>query len=134
MAYYTNGNLAMKPKRKEQEQVVIRETTKRVIRKKSIPTQEKLLYLFAVVVGAVIATVIIFRYAQIYDINLQIKQMNNEIKAMNIEVENLQREVQTLSNPERIRELAESQGMISSLDNGIVLKKTKELDQTASLD
>lgn len=131
---YTNGNLAMTPKRKEQEEYVIRETRKKIVRKKSLPVQEKLLYLFTVIAAVVIAGIIIFRYAEIYDMNLHIKQLNNEMQSITIEVEQLQRQVQTLSDPERIRELAESQGMAASLDKGIVVKKSNNDRQTAKLE
>lgn len=131
---YVNGNLAMKPERKRQEQVVIRETTKRVIRKKSIPAKEKLLYIFTVFVFTVIASVLLFRYAEIYNMNLQIKNMNTEIKAMNVDLQQLERDVQTLSNPIRIREFAESQGMVKATDSGIVLRTDNTTKKTASLD
>jgi len=131
---YVNGNLAMKPNRRSQEEIVIRETTKKVIRKKSIPAKEKLLYMFTVVVFTVIAGALLLRYAQIYDINLQIKQVNTEIKATNIEVQQLERDVQTLSNPLRIREIAESQGMVNGMDSGIVLRTKSTDNKTASLD
>jgi len=128
---YTNGNLAMQPKRKKQEEYVIRETRKKIVTKKSIPVQEKLLYLFTVIAAVVIAGVIIFRYAQIYDMNLHIKQLNNEMQAMTIEVEQLQRQVQTLNDPERIRRIASSQGMVTSSEQGIVIKKNNISSHTA---
>lgn len=124
----------MKPNRKRQEEVIIRETTKKVTRKKSIPAKEKLLYLFTVVVFTVVASVLLFRYAQIYDINLQIKNMNTDIKTMNVELQQLERDVQTLSNPIRIREIAESQGMVNAMDSGIVLRTDSTENKTASLD
>lgn len=131
---YTNGNLAMTPKRKKQEEYIIKETRKKIVRKKSLPVQEKLLYLFTVIAAVVIAGVIIFRYAQIYDMNLHIKQLNNEMQTITVEVEQLQRQVQTLNDPERIREIAESQGMVISLDKGIVVKKSTNASQTAKLE
>lgn len=133
MAYHY-GNLAVKPKRKEQEEYIIRETRKKVVRRKSIPVGEKLLYLMTVLVGVVIASVIIFRYADIYDINLHIKQVNSEMQGMEIQMQQLERQVQALSNPERIREFAEAQGMSSSLESGIVVKKSSVLEGTAKLE
>ncbi|MCR8655995.1 cell division protein FtsL [Paenibacillus endoradicis] len=131
---YQYGNLAVKPKRKEQEEYIIRETKKKVVRKKPIPAGEKVLYLAAVLLAVIISGVIIFRYADIYYGNLQAKQINSEMKAMTIEVEQLQREVQTLSDPERIREFAESLGMVSSLDTGIIVKKPSSSGATAKLE
>ena len=133
MAYHY-GNLAMKPKRKEQQDYVIRETRKKVIRRKPIPAGEKMLYLLTVLGVAVVASIIIFKYAQLYDISLHIKQVNSEIQSFQIEREQLQREVQTLSNPERIRQFAQENGMSSSLDNGIVVNKSSVLEGMAKLE
>ncbi|MDQ6418974.1 cell division protein FtsL [Paenibacillus sp. LHD-117] len=119
---YVNGNLALQPKRKTKQEPVIRETKKLVIKRKSLPVQEKLLYLFTVLICVVVAGVIIFRYAQIYDMNLQINRMNTEYQTMNIELEELKKQVEMLSNPERIRKMAETQGMVNSLDGGITVK------------
>lgn len=118
---YVNGNLALQPKRKQDQQTVIKETKRLVKTRKSLPVQEKLLYMFTVLMCVVVAGVIIFRYAQIYDMNLQIKKLNSEYQTMNIEMEDLKKQVEMLSDPERIRKLAENQGMVSSLEGGITV-------------
>lgn len=127
---YINGNLALQPKRKQEQDYKIRETKKKVIKRKSLPVQEKLLYLFTVLVCVVVAGVIIFRYAQIYDMNLQIRQLTNEQQTMNVEMADLKRQVEMLSDPERIRKMAETQGMASSSDKGITVKKGDSDRQT----
>lgn len=118
---YVNGNLALQPKRKQDQQTVIKETKRLVKTRKSLPVQEKLLYMFTVLMCVVVAGVIIFRYAQIYDMNLQIKKLSSDYQTMNIEMEDLKKQVEMLSDPERIRELAETQGMVSSLEGGITV-------------
>ncbi len=118
---YVNGNLALQPKRKQDQQTVIKETKRLVKTRKSLPVQEKLLYMFTVLMCVVVAGVIIFRYAQIYDMNLQIKKLNSDYQTMNIEMEDLKKQVEMLSDPERIRKLAETQGMVSSLEGGITV-------------
>ncbi|MEK3882515.1 cell division protein FtsL [Paenibacillus sp. PL2-23] len=128
---YVNGNLALQPKRKPQQQEVIRETRKVVVKRKSLPMQEKLLYLFTVIICVVVAGVILSRYAQIYDMNVQIKGMNADYETMNVELEELKRQVERLSNPERIREMAELQGMVRTSDNGITVKKDNDGLSTA---
>ncbi|MFC6331369.1 cell division protein FtsL [Paenibacillus septentrionalis] len=133
MAYHY-GNLAVKPKRKQQEEYVIRETRKKVVKRKSIPVGEKLLYLMTVLVCVIVASIIISRYADIYNINLHIKQVNSEMQSMQLDVQQLEREVQTLNDPERIRKYAESQGMYSSLESGIVVKKSDVLEGTARVE
>ncbi|WP_312890931.1 cell division protein FtsL [Paenibacillus endophyticus] len=116
-----NGNLALQPKRKQNQQPAIKETKRLVKTRKSLPVQEKLLYLFTVLMCVVVAGVIIFRYAQIYDMNLDIKKLNSEYQTMNVEMEDLKKQVEMLSDPERIRELAESQGMVSATEGGITV-------------
>ncbi|WP_241675059.1 cell division protein FtsL [Paenibacillus luteus] len=116
-----NGNLALQPKRKQDQQPVIKETKRLVKTRKSLPVQEKLLYMFTVLMCVVVAGVIIFRYAQIYDMNVEIKQLNSQYQTMNIEMEDLKKQVEMLSDPERIRKLAESQGMVSVLEGGITV-------------
>ncbi|OMF21048.1 cell division protein FtsL [Paenibacillus sp. FSL H8-0548] len=118
---YINGNLALQPKRKQDQQTVIKETKRLVKTRKSIPVQEKLLYMFTVLMCVVVAGVIILRYAQIYDMSIDIKKLNNEYQTMNIEMEDLKKQVEMLSDPERIRKLAESQGMVSVIEGGITV-------------
>nr|WP_169083318.1 cell division protein FtsL [Paenibacillus sp. PL91]MBC9199860.1 cell division protein FtsL [Paenibacillus sp. PL91] len=118
---YVNGNLALQPKRKQDQQTVIKETKRLVKSRKSLPVQEKLLYMFTVLMCVVVAGVIIFRYAQIYDMNLDIKNLKSESQTMNIEMEDLKKQVEMLSDPERIRKIAESQGMVSSIEGGITV-------------
>lgn len=128
---YINGNLALqpKPKRKQEQQPAIRETKRVVVTRKTIPVQEKLLYMFTVLVCVAVAGVIIFRYAQIYDMNLKIKQLNNSYQTMYVEMEVLKKQVEKLSDPERIRKMAETQGMVSSLEGGITVQTAdKELE------
>lgn len=128
---YVNGNLALQPKRKQDQQTVIKETKRLVKTRKSLPVQEKLLYMFTVLMCVVVAGVIIFRYAQIYDMNLQIKKLNSDYQTMNIEMEDLKKQVEMLSDPERIRKLAESQGMVSSLEGGITVNTGDDEIKTA---
>lgn len=118
---YINGNLALQPKRKPEQRPEYREKKRVVVKRKSIPVQEKLLYIFTVFLCVAVAGVIIFRYAQIYDMNLEIKQLNNSYQSLTIEMEEMKKEVEKLSNPERIRQLAESQGMVSTFENGITV-------------
>lgn len=119
---YVNGNLALQPKKKPQQDTVIRETKKVVVKRKSLPVQEKLLYLFTVLICVVVAGVIIFRYAQIYDMNMQITKLNKEYQTINVELEQMKKQVEMLNDPGRIRKLAESQGMVSNLEGGITVK------------
>lgn len=111
---YINGNLAMQPKRKPDQKTVVRETKKIVVKRKSIPVQEKLLYMFTVVFCVIVLGVIVNQYAKNYDMRVQIKQMKNEAATMSIDMKELQKQVEMLNDPERIRKMAETQGMASA--------------------
>lgn len=113
---YMHGNLAMKPNPRpepqRQQQAKAEERSKTVVRRKQLPVQEKLLYLFTVVVCVVVASVIIFRYAQIYQMNLEIKQLTQRYSELNVQIKELERKVETLSDPNAITEKALQQGMV----------------------
>lgn len=111
---YINGNLAMQPKRKPDQKPVVRETKRIVVKRKSIPVQEKLLYMFTVVFCVIVLGVIVNQYAKNYDMRVQIKQMKNQAATMSIDLKELQKQVEMLNDPERIRRIAETQGMAST--------------------
>jgi cell division protein FtsL len=113
MPAYIQGNLAVNPKQEQRkgERVKIRETTKVVYRKPTLPTQEKLLYLFTVVVLVLTAGVILFRYAQVYQMNASILQMQKEMKQMQAENMALKQEIDKLQSLPRLQEEAEKLGM-----------------------
>lgn len=110
MAAYIQGNLAVEPKREQSQRVKIKETRKVVYRNKSLPTQEKLLYLFTVAVLVVAAGVILWRYAQIYQMNASILQIQKEMKQMQAENMALKQQIDKLQSPERLKEEANKLG------------------------
>lgn len=129
---YVNGNLALQPKQKQNNETEIVETKRVVVTRRSLPVQEKLLYLLTVLICVVVAGVIISRYAQIYSMNVEMKQMNSNLKTVSVEMEDLKKQVETLGDPERIRKLAESQGMVNSTEGGIILNREAAKLKTAS--
>jgi cell division protein FtsL len=112
----------MQPKRKPDQRPVIRETKRIVVKRKPIPVKEKLLYMFTVVFCVIVLGVIVNQYAKNYDMRVQIKQMNNQFAAMNIDMKELQKQVEMLGDPERIRKMAETQGMASTEQPDIMVK------------
>lgn len=116
---YMHGNLALKPKKRPEPPKVQRKQI--VIRRKSIPVQEKLLYMFTIVVCVFVAGTIIFRYAQIYQMNLEIKEMTKQQDVMSAEIKELQKKVEQLSDPDLIRSKAVEAGMVKS-ENPITVK------------
>lgn len=106
---YVNGNLALQPKRKTSpnQQPQFRETKKVVVRRKSLPVQEKLLYMFTILVCVVVAGVIIFRYAQIYQMELQIKQLSKQHDELVVQMADLKAQYEKANDPEKIKKFAE---------------------------
>ncbi|BBH21229.1 hypothetical protein Back11_25740 [Paenibacillus baekrokdamisoli] len=108
---YVNGNLALQPKRKpEQQKQAFRETRTVVVKRKTLPMQEKLLYMFTILVCVLVAGVIIFRYAQIYQMDLQIKQLTKQQAQMQFDMVELKKQVALKSNPDYIKKAAEGDG------------------------
>jgi cell division protein FtsL len=132
MAYY--GNLALRPERVQEERVQPKQTTQRskVTRRRSIPMGEKLLYLLTIAVVVFIAGFVIFRYAQIYQINGEIQAKNKMIQQTSDKIKEQQKEVDVLSDPNLIVEKATALGMRPITNNGITV--TSKEDQTAMAD
>ncbi|MFD0616366.1 MULTISPECIES: cell division protein FtsL [Paenibacillus] len=107
---YVRGNLALKEKKIQRTPDRYRETTKVVSRKGLLSTQEKLLYLFTIVVCSLVAGVIIWRYAQIYDLNMQMQKMSREVQVMKKEIAVLKTEKEKLSSPAAIYDRAVALG------------------------
>jgi cell division protein FtsL len=108
---YMHGNLALQPKKREEQKTAVRENKRTVVKKRTVPVQEKLLYLFTIIVCVVVASVIIFRYAQIYQMNYEIKTLTTNYDKINVEMKELQKKVETLSDPSRIEKAAIANGM-----------------------
>lgn len=124
---YVQGNLAIKEKR--EERLAYEETRRVVRRRKPIPVKEKLLYLFAVLICVAAAGLVIFRYAQIYEVNAKIQQMEKEIQRLENENNTLQLEVNVLNDPKRLIEQAKllglrpaEEGEVSEIPNRSALK------------
>ncbi|MBP1961397.1 cell division protein FtsL [Paenibacillus aceris] len=109
MPSYIQGNLALDQKRSvpaAKAKVKIKETTKVVYRNKSLPAQEKMLYLFTVLLCVIVAGVIIWRYASIYQMNASILKMQGEIREIQAQNSALKQEVEKLQSPDRLKEEA----------------------------
>ncbi|MFD0692754.1 cell division protein FtsL [Paenibacillus sp. GCM10027628] len=113
MPAYIQGSLALDQKQthKQLPKVKIKETTKVVYRNKSLPVQEKMLYLFTVVLCVIVAGVIIWRYAAIYQMNKEILDIQNKIRVIQAENSALKQEVEKLQSPERLGQEAKRLGL-----------------------
>jgi cell division protein FtsL len=110
MAYY--GNLALQPERKPKSQPQPAGQPERVIRRRQLPVGEKLLYMFTVVLCAIVAGFIIYRYAELYQINREILEINRAHEQLVSQTKELQREAEKLSDPKRIIDEARKLGYI----------------------
>jgi cell division protein FtsL len=126
MAYY--GNLALRPELVPEERVQRVTQKSKVISRRSIPLGEKLLYLLTIAVVVFVAGFIIFRYAQIYQINGQIQATNKTYEQTTDQMKEMQREVERLSDPKLIKDKALALGMVP-VPGGIIV--TSKDDQTA---
>ncbi|HEX7056043.1 MAG TPA: cell division protein FtsL [Bacilli bacterium] len=115
MAQYIRGNLAIAAKNKPQ----ITEKRRVVIHRKTLPVQEKLLYLFAVAVCVVVAGMIVWRYAQIYEINTKITKIDNEIRILEDENRKLKLDILKYQDPRRIIEQAQQLGLRNSSEDEV---------------
>lgn len=136
MAYY--GNLALRPERVPEEKVQQRQQTQKhsqtqtqrntVARRRSIPIGEKLLYLITIAIVVFVAGFVIYRYAQIYQINGAIQTKNKAYEQMSDLIKEQQKEVEQLSNPDYIVKLATEYGMVP---NPPAIKISPKDDQSA---
>jgi len=111
---YINGNLAIE--RKPPKKAKAAEQKRTAVRRKSIPVQEKLLYLFTVVVCVLVAGVIIWRYAQIYELNTRMQKIEAQIKALQIENNKLKLEITKYQDPKKLLDQAKQLGLVPSED------------------
>ncbi|OAS13644.1 septum formation initiator family protein [Paenibacillus oryzisoli] len=135
MASYIQGNLALDPKRKPNsgQRVKIKETTKVVYRNSSLPAQEKMLYLFTVVLCVIVAGVIIWRFAAIYQMNANILKMQGEIREIQAQNSALKQEVEKLQSPDRLKEEAVRLGFnLQDTKQGNVVAQSNSSTKTKS--
>ncbi|MEF3305533.1 cell division protein FtsL [Paenibacillus sp. GYB003] len=129
MSAYINGNLAIEPKPTKKSKV--QEKKKVVVKRKTIPVQEKLLYLFTVIVCVLVAGVIIWRYAQIYELNTRMQKIESQIKALQIENNKLKLEITKYQDPKRLLDQAKSLGLVPNEELNQVTKSSSGSDSVA---
>jgi cell division protein FtsL len=117
MPAYIQGNLAVD--KKPTPKVTIKETRRVVYRNKSLPVQEKMLYLFTVALCVIVAGVIIWRYAQIYQMNADMLKIQNDIRVIQAENSALKQEVEKLQSPDRLGKMAKEFGFVPQEDKQV---------------
>jgi cell division protein FtsL len=108
---YVHGNLALEEKVNREQSFRVKETIRKVYRKKAIPVQEKLLYLFTVVLCVIVAGTIVWRYAQIYEMNTEIHTIETQIKQLQAENDILKQQWNKANDPARLRSEAEKMNL-----------------------
>lgn len=118
---YTNGNLALQPKRKPEQLPSYREKKTKVTKRKPLPTRDKLIILMTIVLVFSTLAFINYRYNQIYSMNYQAKEASKALGKLEVEIGELRKVVETESSPEKIAEKAKGLGMIPSPGNDIIV-------------
>ncbi|EST52813.1 cell division protein FtsL [Brevibacillus panacihumi W25] len=122
MSYYYRGNLAMELEQEQQTSTV--KKTKRTIRlKPTIPTREKLLYLFVISITVAGLGFVGVRYSQISQYNYDIQSVKKENRLMTEQNAALKLQIEQMSNRDRIQAEAERQGMLFNPDAVHVIGK-----------
>ncbi|GFR37463.1 hypothetical protein PRECH8_07590 [Insulibacter thermoxylanivorax] len=112
MVSYVHGSAALDERSRQQQRVIYREKKKKVYKRSVVTPQEKLLWMFGVIVCVVVAGTILFRYAQIYEINTRIQQMEQEIRRIELENSTLKLEVAKLQDNKRLLEISKELGYV----------------------
>ncbi|MDF2935188.1 MAG: ftsL [Paenibacillaceae bacterium] len=112
MAAYIRGNLAVEERQTSPERVKIKETRRVVYRTSRLPTQEKLLYLFTVLLCALVAGVVIWRYAQIYQMNTRIHDVEREISRLEADNNALKEKLSRMIDPTQYMDEAAKKGLV----------------------
>jgi cell division protein FtsL len=119
VASYIHGSLAVEEKSRKGQRVIVRETKKVVQRQRAIPVQEKLLYLFTVAVCVMVAGIVIWRYAQIYEINNNIHNIEVQLKQLEAENSTLKQMINKANNPDQLKKDGEKNGLTSINDKQV---------------
>jgi cell division protein FtsL len=109
VAAYMHGNLAIEERQSQKPK--IKETRRVVTRPRALPMQEKLLYLFTVCICVVVAGVIIWRYAQIYDMNNKIQIIESNIQKLEAENSSLKHQIDKMNKPDQMMSDAKELGL-----------------------
>ncbi len=114
---YMHGNLAFKEKKEQKSRY--KETREVVSRKVPLPAGEKLLYLFTIMLCMTVAGTVLWKYAQIYEVNTKMQQIEYEIEQLEKENSILKVESRKLQEPKRLIEQGRMMGLIPSSEDSI---------------
>ncbi|CAM5786932.1 MULTISPECIES: cell division protein FtsL [Bacillati] len=125
MSYYYRSNLAVELE--DSPGSVTKKKTKRTVRiKPSIPTKEKLMYLFFITLVVIGVGMVGVRYSQISQYNYEIQRLKKEIRINKEKNTSLQLQIEQLSNRDRIIMEAERMGMVYNPEAAHLVGQSKE--------
>jgi len=128
VSYYYRGNLAVEVERSRSTQTV-RRTVKVT---PALPTGEKLLYLFFILLLVVCVGIVGTRYIAISQHNHEIQRLKMEIRKNQEMNASLQLKIEQMSNRDRIEAVAQELGMVPQpgavrvIGSGETIKETKK--------
>jgi cell division protein FtsL len=130
MAAYIHGNLAINESHNQRarDQVVKR----KLVKKSTIPSSEKLLYLFSILIFVVVSGILVSRVAESYEYNYKIQEIQSQMETVSEEITTLQLQVSELQAPERIVEKAMTElGMVPS-ESQVLISEIPDTAETVS--
>lgn len=133
MAAYMHGNLAVDERQSKASRVKIKETRKVVYRASRLPTQEKLLYLFTVLICVIVAGIVIWRYAQIYQMNTRIHNVEKQITQLETENSALKEKLSKMMDPDAYKNEAPGRGLAQINEKNFVRVPAEAKGQTEGL-
>ena len=110
MKRYNDGNLAVDIQRKRQPETRTIQKKKIVVRY-GISGKEKLSFFIAIIFLVFISLLILTRYSAASKLNYQIVGLQNDMKNMQDQNNQLKLQIDSLSNPDRIRSVAQEMGL-----------------------
>lgn len=121
MVAYIHGNLAVDDRHQQNRKHSMQQQRRNVNRKKAvIPPQEKILYLVALAACVIVGIIIVSRYAQIYELNTQIKNIKNEMRQLQQDNSKLKIEISRLGGMEQMQQTGEDNGMHMASDDQMI--------------
>lgn len=121
MSYYYRGNLAVEV---EPNRNTYKKQQRRIKVRSSLPTKEKLLYLFFISVLVVGVGYIGHRYILISQYNYQIQKEKGTISKLQESNASTQLKIEQMNSRERIYEAAQQMGMVSAPGSVHVIGET----------
>jgi len=108
---YVRDNLAVHSQKQRAKQPQFGHTNKKVTRKFTLPTREKLLYLGTILFCSALALFIMSGYTDIYHLNLQVQTTKRDTTALQQKVSKLMIQQELLSDWKQIEQIAKQHGL-----------------------